>query len=395
MDTFWSDLLQLNNEVRERFLNLERRIRKNEVISGFYEGIYQGICDEPDYFSGIPEFDKKKSRYAKHVRGSVDSVKTCSRWFDIDYYPFQGVKDLKHTYSCNNKFCDGCQSKISQQRYEKFAPVIECLQKTYDVAHIVITVPNCKPHELPYVVPHMFECRKYLMRYLNGSKRVRGVNFDKYGFQGGVSALEITRNEENGTYHPHFHCAFVFKKRSGAFAHGKYVNSYSFDHGDKVHLFNEFEILLQKVWFLRINGIEVNYSNIQELKEGYDVFCERRDNFHEVFKYATKGVIKYDKDVQRVLGRYVDFVFLDYTLYSRRLIQAYGILRGIPVPDEVDQSSEGDLIYEKFIERLRSLESPIEQRELLESLLEEQKSDDIKYISRHNVKALLGDSENG
>lgn len=396
----YDEILQLNKEVRERFEKLERRIRKNEVISGFYEGIYYGITQDFDYYSAdypqAKELNMERDKYCRHVRSSRDKVKSCCQWFDVEFYPLQGVKDVTLTFACNNKFCDACQSSIAQRRYEKFAPFIDALQKTYDVAHVVFTVPNCKPKELKAVLDRMYDARKYMLRYLSGVKKIRGIDFEKYGYEGGVIALEVTRNIEDGRYHPHFHCAMVFKKNSGVFARRKYINSYSFDCDAKreTRFFNDFEILLQKIWRLRFDGVEVNRHNIASLKEGYSVIVERRDNFHEVFKYATKGVLKYDKDVQLVLGQYTDFQYLDYALFRRHLIGSYGMLRGIPLLETVDQSAEGDKRYEEIIAQLKSIEDPIKQRELLESLLEEKDSGNgTKFISRKNVKALIGEGD--
>ena len=404
----YDEILQLNQDIKDRLEKLDRRIRKNEVIAGFYEGIEYSILNDDEYFMTPPsvvdmdgvihkvdveEYNDRRARYLRHVRRSKSAVKECSRWFDVDYYAFQGVKDIKRTFTCSNKFCDGCQAAVAQQRYEKFTPVLDTLQKTYDIAHIVLTVPNCLPRQLEPVVDRMYECRKYLIRYLSGTKKIRNIDFEKYGFQGGVSALEITRNEKDGTYHPHFHCAFVFRKGSGVFGRRKHVNSYSFNNTDKdaCRLFNDFEILLQKVWRLRFDGVEVNRHTIAALKEGYDCICERKDNFHEVFKYATKGVLKYDKDVSRVLGQYTDFIHLDRTLFKRRLIQSYGILRGISIPETVDQSAANDKRYQEIVAHLRTLEDPIEQKEYLESLLEEKDTGNITYISRKNVKAVISD----
>lgn len=303
---------------------------------------------------------------------------------------------------CNSKFCDGCQSAISQRRYERFEPLIEELQKTHDVAHVVITVPNCKSKDLYQTLQRMYETRKYFIRFLQGSDCIRGIDLKKYGFHGGIMALEISRNDKDGTFHPHFHCCFVFERKSGVFdRRHTVVNSYSFNNahykgkkGDTVRMFNQFEILLQKIWRLRYDGVEVNRHTIAALKEGYSVIVERKENFKEVFKYATKGVLRWNKDVQRVLGNYTDFVHLDYSLYSRRLIQTYGIFRGIPLPETVDQDEQDDR-YKRIIDGLRFLEDPIEQREYLESILEQQESQNIKYISRHNIAALLSSDEGG
>lgn len=407
---FYEELKKLDKQLRDNFDNLERRLRKNEVISGNYEALYEAICNDPDFFRAPVQMidvygqlhevqldcNLVRRRYAKHVRKSKEAVKSCRRWYEIDYYPLQGYKDIKKTFSCNSKFCEACQSAISKKRFERFSPILEELQRVFDVAHVVFTVPNCVSADLKITLDKMYEARKYLLRYLSGRKKVRGIDFEKYGFEGGVVALEITTSED-GTLHPHFHCAFIFKKGSGVFKHRRIVNAYSFDKKQKkeVHLFNDFEILLQKVWRLRFDGIEVNRNNIENMPLGYDVYCERRENFHEVFKYVMKGMLKWDKDVQRVVGfgSLTDFVHMDYSLYCRRVISSYGILRGISIPDTVDQSKEGDDPYVQFVEKLHFLETPIEVKEHFETLLAERDNKNIKFFSRKSIQALLSASE--
>ena len=405
-------LLKVNDSVRERFLKLERRVRKNEYISSFYESLWQSWIDDYALHYDVDSVTASEDLigslcafpYEKHVYKSEFQVKNCSRWFQTEYYPLQSVKDLTRTYTCNNKFCEGCQSVLAQQRYEKFSPFLEALSTQHYIAHVVLTVPNCDFTDLKLVLDNMYNQKKFLIRYLKGDARVKGIDFSKYGYQGAVMALEITKSERDGKAHPHFHCIMVFEKNKYVFGRRVYTNSYSFNNEDRkklhrkknlfepdVRLFNAFEILLQKVWYLRINHIEVNKENIDNLKEGYSCIVERAEEFHEVFKYATKGVIKWSDDKDNILSCYSDFIYSDMALYRRRMIQAYGCLRKIPIPDEVDQSSDNDKLYEELCAKLRAMESPIEQRELLDSLLEEQKTyKHIKYISRKNFLALIG-----
>lgn len=404
MENYFEEIRQLNDDIRARFEKLERRIRKNEVIAGFYEGIYNDILSDDNYYQSplhmvdsngelitvTPEINVRLAKYKKHCRVSQDSVKECSRHFVVDYYRLQGVKDIKKKTSCNNKFCDACQSAISQQRYEKFAPVLEILQENFDIAHIVFTIPNCHKSELQCAIDKMYEARQAVIRYLTGSKKIRGIDFERFGYRGGISSLEVTRNEETGKFHPHFHCAFVFAQKSGVFGRKTHINKYSYDYGEKVRYFNDFEILLQKVWRLKIDGLEVNRHSIENLPLGYDVIVEYRKNFKEIFKYTTKGALKYDKDVSRVLGLYSDFMYLDWALYQRRVMQTYGCMRGIPVTEEVEQKAgEEDTKYQELIARLKSIEEPEEQIEFLENLQSEENRQNIKYISCHNMKAVI------
>lgn len=407
---------KLNQEVRERFFKLERRVRKNEYISAYYEMIWNGYrnqylqdCGEElvcKYEKDDANLLRMVDKYANHVYKSMLEVRGCSRWMNVDYYRFHSVKDVSGTFTCNNKFCDGCQSALAQQRYEKFKPIIDALGQTHLLAHIVLTVPNCFAQDLRRTLENMYEQRKYLIRFLNGKKHIRGIDFEKYGYQGGVIALELTRNKIDGRYHPHFHCIFVLDKNPYVFSGKNHYNDFSFDtenmkkshkKGSKPEprAFTDFEILLQKVWRLRYDGVKVTKSAIDDLKEGYSVTVDITKNYHEVFKYATKGLVEWSKDKGEMLGNGVDFEYLDEALYGRRVIQAYGCLRGIPMPEVVDQGvSEDDQWYMDYVAQLKSIENPIKQRELLSAIVSDMhSSENIRYLARKNIRAVLGGAD--
>lgn len=407
---------KLNQEVRERFFKLERRVRKNEYISAYYEMIWNGYRNQYLQDCGEELFCKYEKdeanllrmvdKYANHVYKSMLEVRGCSRWMNVDYYRFQSTKDVSGTFTCNNKFCDGCQSALAQQRYEKFKPIIDALGQTHLLAHIVLTVPNCFAQDLRRTLENMYEQRKYLIRFLNGKKHIRGIDFEKYGYQGGVIALELTRNKDDGRYHPHFHCIFVLDKNPYVFSGKNHYNAFSFDKENmktkhkkgakpEPRAFTDFEILLQKVWRLRYDGVKVTKSAIDDLKEGYSVTVDITKNYHEVFKYATKGLVEWSKDKGEMLGNGVDFEYLDEALYGRRVIQAYGCLRGIPMPEVVDQGvTEDDQWYMDYVAQLKSIENPIKQRELLSSIVSDMhKSENIRYLARKNIRAVLGGAD--
>ena len=77
------------------------------------------------------------------------------------------------------------------------------------------------------------------------------------------------------------------------------------------------------------------------------------------------------------------------------MIQAYGCLRGIPMPEVVDLGvSEDDKWYMDYVEQLKSIENPIKQRELLSSIVSDMhKSENIKYLARKNIRAVLGGAD--
>ena len=140
---------------------------------------------------------------------------------------------------------------------------------------------------------------------------------------------------------------------------------------------------------MRYDGREVNAKNIAELKEGYSCIIEKRENYHEVFKYVTKGLVKYEQAENACFGNREDFRAADYALYNRRVMQSYGCLRCIPDTDKVDESADNDEEYKKFIAELERLESPIEQLELLSTLAKEaEERGDLFFISCKNIRAI-------
>ena len=91
-------------------------------------------------------------------------------------------------------------------------------------------------------------------------------------------------------YHPHLHCLLILKKDLGLH---KYIihPSYSYNHGIfSGRKFSDFEILIQKIWWLLVNGNKVQLDKIDVVPEGYSCTLDLTEDkeWHEVFKYVTK-----------------------------------------------------------------------------------------------------------
>lgn len=356
--------MEIQSIQTEHFEDISDKIRKNPEIAGFYDGLF---------------FDTGDFAY----QGRARSVALCCKWWDMEYYRLQSVKDIKRVNLCRDKFCYNCQSLLALKRQNKYSPVLDSLYNDYTLCHVVVTVPN-----VPYIpqdglketVKKMYLKFKHLTRFLSGDKKVRGVNFSEFGYAGAVRALEVTTNAEN-TFHPHFHCIMLLRK--GFKPERNYINSFSFDNGKLARKFSAFEILLQKVWFLLMNDIPVTRESIDGLKEGYSVICDpvERGEYHEVFKYACKGAFKdgtiYDRTIFRALY---------FALHGRRMIQGYGVLHNFK--DEDGEILEADLTenYEAMVAQLHYLEDPVFVVEHLDHIIEEK---NCRYISKNNLRKLL------
>lgn len=350
----------------EYFRDLKQHVSHNYQISEFYENLYR----ETDDFTF---YNKSKS------------IDCCCKFWDVDYFRLQNVKDVKRVNLCRDKFCFNCQSMLAQKRQVKFGPILDHFRKDYMVVHMVVTVPNCEPEELLPLLDKMYKKFPYMMKYFKGQKKVSGINFTKYGYGGCVRGLEVTMNNVTGQFHPHFHCMVLFRK--GLDLTPKYINSFSYDNGQLLCKFSDLEILLQKVWFILMNDCTVTEKSINQLREGYSVTCQDSEGYyHECFKYACKGA--FDESKGAFLYKEPTFRVLYQSLKNRRMIQGYGLLHNFNDLDGEILDDEVNEEYNQVIAKLRQIEEPILYIESLDEVIE-RCCFGCRYISKSNIKRLI------
>lgn len=360
-----SDIKDLS--ISNTLSKIKRRTLKNDTVYNYFEDLY----DETGY-----------ERY----NDIAYRVRECCKYWDVDYYRFQGVKDLVRTNTCKNLFCDNCQNAIAQRRQSKYSPLLDKLSKDYDLFHIVFTVPNVVGDLLSDTVSKMFSKFGYLIRYFNGSKKIKGIDFIGYDFQGCIRALEVTRNSSTREFHPHFHCIFVLRKDSHLVEEKTIINPYSYSNGILIRKFSYFEILLQKIWFLLFNDIKVTRESISSLEIGYSVIADSVSdgNYHEIFKYALKGLTKEDSP----FGGFYDFKHLYFALFRRKIIQGYGIFLSY---DFEELEFDVDSLYFEIVKYLHELENPERVYEYLDEVSSKINSQNIRYISRNSINTYFNE----
>lgn len=353
------------------FEDISSKVSKNYMISEFYEDM---SWDPFDSFS---------------IR--ADRVSKCSRFWYYDWYRIQNVRDIKSVNFCHDKFCFNCQSLLAMKRQMKYMPVLDSMFDDYTFCHVVFTVPNCSGDDLAGVIDRMYSNFQFLMRYFSGRKKVKGLNFLKYGYAGALRALEVTYNKDTCLYHPHFHCIFLLRK--GIELEPKYRNKYSYDSdSSSVRLFSDFEILLQKVWYLRLNKIEVNKMTVDDLDCGYDVYCEpiQKGQYHEVFKYACKGA--FDPDKGMFIYNFEVFDTLFNALFRRRMIQGYGLLFNFNFDDDI-LSDSVEAVYDDVLRFLNTFESPVYGFSTLENIVGNF-NPVMRYISKFSLRRMVNERRN-
>lgn len=355
----------------------------------------------------------------------AERTEDCSKLWDIDIYKKHNLKQVVGVNRCHDSFCYVCQSIKAMRRFEIYAPILQLYEKDYDIYHVVFTVPNIDGRKLGITLDKMMACFAHLIRYFQGTKKIKGIDFERFGWAGAVRSLEITtgkRKEMQGNdFHPHFHCMFLLRKGI-ALPHEVY-NSFSNDknHANGTYLFSRLETLLQRVWCLLMLNIKVtkeNLINIESMTDGRykDGFSVRAMNvnfkfekgtwssvpntpgkFHEIFKYAIKGTYKNES-----IFTYDEFCTLYYALKNRRVYQTYGVLSAHnfeEVDDVFSPRVETDMLFSLFLQVLQSREKPFRTQTELDAILfdlqkNKKRKQKVRYFGPSTLrKAFSGSTE--
>lgn len=391
----------------KQLATVQRRIVNNTELGEWYERLAEKYPDRN--FRSLEQLGGQDYIPAVTHLNTARNVCSCSRWWQVSFYQKSRIKLLERTNLCHNRFCDNCQNVIAVQRAQKFGPMLDVMADNFDVYHITLTAPNCTRDGLPFAVSRNFKGFKRFVRFFTGDAKIKGIDFSNYGFVGAVRALEITKNENDGTFHPHLHVIALMRKGLDLDGRGKrkHINKFSFDneHGVKSHKkkaagrpnvtkWTDFEIFLQKLWRLIYDGEKVTLENILALKEGYSCTCrDAAGDYKEVFKYATKGIFRKSKEEKENLEqqsifaneRYLDFEALYFALKGRKIVQGYGCLNKCKFDIEINQDMDYDEIYFDMLEKLSKLETPEQIFESFDEIVEQAKQKRITYISKNSI----------
>lgn len=312
-----------------------------------------------------------------NLTNKIESLSSCNSWFLLDVYQQQKIKDFKKTNLCKDKFCNNCKKVKQASRLSKFVPQIEKIKEDYSLHLLTLTVPNCTSEVLGSTIKTMFKCFNYLNRYLNGTKSIKGIDFSSYGYQGALRSLEVTFKGDS--YHPHIHAVIALSKDYKPLKN--IINTYSYSYGNLKRQFSDFEILVQKIWYLLMNGIRVNKKAIESLEEGYSCTIDdiEESSYYEVFKYMTKAT-----DEDKNILTYDNFKTLYFALYRVRQIQGYGLFYNFKDDDSL--IDEVDDLYNIYINILKVKEDPVEVAETPEDLLNDK---EYLIISRKKIFSYL------
>lgn len=314
-------------------------------------------------------------------------MKECNSFWQLDKYEIAKIKDYKKTNLCDDKFCNNCKKVKQASRAGKFIPLLEPYSE--DMYLMTLTVPNISGDKLGVTIDKMFKSFATLIEYLKGKKKIRGIDFEAWGYQGAIRSLEVTYKKVKkgrgfmNSYHPHIHAMIVLENGLG---NRDFENVFSHDFLGKRELrkFSNEEILLQGIWRLLNEGKRVTLKAIEALDKGYSCRLDKahHNDYMEIFKYMTKATSEDEQGME-----YLQFKDLYYALMNKRQIQGYGCFFNLKDEDVID-SETVDSIYDELIEELKQKENPVE---VLETPTELLKDKDYTLISRKQIYKFLKD----
>lgn len=376
MDEF-SDIIITPNQFaidKDYIKDTITNVAYNKIIIDYYERLSNELAPGKKN-KNLPVF-KSISVISDY---KINSIRKCNDYWFIDKYEQNLIKDFVKTNLCKDKFCNNCKKVKQASRMVKYIPELEKYKD--NLYHLTLTLPNVKGCELKNTIKKMSRGFKQLIRYIDGTKELTFIDFKKYKYSGAIRSLEITF--KNDDYHPHYHCALIFKNLD---LDKKIKNNYSIDyyHNREDRLFSEFEIIIQKIWYLIMNNIVVNEKNFNELELGYSCNCDKfkENDYAELFKYMTK-----ETDEKHNILTYDNFKTLYFATKCIKQIQGYGCLYMINDDNIFD---EVDKVYADIKQCLNQDEKPIETFECLIDLLND---NTYTLISRKKIYNYLKNSD--
>ena len=240
--------------------------------------------------------------------------KTYERAFHCGAVIKQKGKKLISQY-CNSRICHVC-NRIRTAKM--MAGYIEPLRGLGDLYFTTLTIKNVKAENLAETIEKMLKNMSNIIRVL---REKRKINIS------GIRKIEITYNAKMDTYHPHFHIL-----------HNENVGDIIIDEWVKRN-----PTAKKKVWdWKKKEMVDIQTSKPVTKKDEDD-----KKFLNEIFKYATKFVVKDSKD-RNIMNVYVPALDnILRALHTKRSVQSFGEIRKLKIAEE---EGEQELLSQEIID---------------------------------------------
>lgn len=206
---------------------------------------------------------------------------------------------------CNSRICHVC-NRIRTAKM--MAGYIEPLRELGNLYFTTLTIKNVKSENLADTIEKMLKDISNIIRVLRERKK---INIS------GIRKIEITYNAKMDTYHPHFHIL------------------HNEDVGDII-----IEEWLKRNPTAKQKGWDWKEKKMVDLQVSKPVTKKDEDDkkfLNEIFKYATKFVVKDSKD-RNIMNVYVPALDnILRALHTKRSVQSFGEIRKLKIAEEEEQ----------------------------------------------------------
>jgi len=297
----------------------------------------------------------------RSIKERMKHLETCNKFWTTEVYEASHVKVLDRTFLCKDRFCANCQTVKRMVLQNRLLPLME--ENRDSLYHMTLTVGNCTGADLYETIRHMARCFKTLVTYLNGNKKVRGIDLTQYDFRGCFRSFEITCNGDS--YHPHFEVAAIFGN-GGGLKDKRTVSQFS--HSRKaggMRLFSDFELVIQRMWWLLLNKQRLSYHNIvgENTLGRYSCTVDKfqPDDYKTLLNYVTKEGIS-PRGESAPLMTDENFRTFYHALKNYRQWQGYGLFYHVKSVEGADDYTDQEYqMLERYIQSGEQPESRIEQ----------------------------------
>ena len=244
----------------------------------------------------------KTKRHESQYYQAVRKQRTVSKLKQlIDVCPKDRIKQYWKTYHCNRvkfqqgskligslcrkRWCAHCSRIKTAEMIKGYKEPLESMQKEQEFYFVTLTAPTVKARQLNSELTKRY---KAFTRIKDNIRKTYGLKLN------GLRKTEVTYNESNDKYHPHFHLMVQGHKQA---------------------------TLIQSLWLEQFTSASIKAQDIR--------LIDTRDsnNLVEVFKYATKDVTR-----DTTTAKAMDNIYS--ALEGRRTVQTYGSIRKVVEPKE-------------------------------------------------------------
>ena len=168
----WKEKKELSLQLADSFLRLANK-KENELIKG--------------------------NLLNKHIY-----IKDCSSYLEF-LETTDGNKKLINARFCRVRLCPMCTWRRSKKIFAQVSKIIQEINKDKEREYIFLTL-TCKNVQATELKQQIKDLLQAFKRMFDGNARIKKICL------GYFRGLEITRNNKNGTYHPHIHCIICVNK---------------------------------------------------------------------------------------------------------------------------------------------------------------------------------------